>query len=178
MCARRTAHSRVEADGFRERLKLTSEQKRWRCTECGSKPLQDNGVRVTPDASPASSSTVTVTLRDATGEDRIEVTGESFHRSTHLQIHGSKVGHERCQVVLLRDADNTHDENAIEVKVIEQGGIAGRQLGFVNAADAREIAERLDNWGGAVVCNASLFRNDPAHVWSVELEVDLAELGI
>jgi hypothetical protein len=68
--------------------------------------------------------------------------------------------------------------NAIAVKVLEADGTVRRTLGYLSRDDALELAPPLDAEGGAALCNARLHRNDPSHVWSVTLEIDLDELGV
>lgn len=114
---------------------------------------------------------------DIAGTDQLEVVGESFHAHVHHTLFGQSVGEQACRAVLVREPSNPHDANAIGVFVLEQDGAVRRQLGHLDRDTARRYCRSLDALGGAAVCDARLWRNDPSHVWSTEVYVDLDELG-
>lgn len=114
---------------------------------------------------------------DVAGYDDIDVVGESAYRDIHEELYGQAIGKQRCRVALAREPNNPYDTNAIAVMVVETDGSARRTIGYVPREDAAEIAPSLDAAGGVAVCNARLLRNDPGHVWSVTLEVNLDALS-
>jgi hypothetical protein len=117
---------------------------------------------------------------DISGEDRIEVVGESFYRAALREVasgapDGQGESGPRHRATLVPEPSNQYDSNAVKIVVAgQQVGHLSREFASLAAAPLAELT-RIH---GPVEANAEFANFDSEHGLGVVLRLDLAKLDV
>lgn len=114
---------------------------------------------------------------DISGQDQIEVVGESFYRPAleELSVGAARAPGAQLRAALVCDPDNPYDRNAVKVMV------EGLHVGHLPRELAALVAERVSDLtreNGEVNCKAEIRGSDPEFGQGVFLSVDASHLGL
>lgn len=104
---------------------------------------------------------------DVTGDDSMDVVGESFNGPAIDRITGAKAGEYLVDFTLVRDPTNPYDANAVAVV-----GPRNQQVGHLARDDAARFAAGLDAVGGTVSASGRILRRPQHEHWNVVLFVN------
>lgn len=104
---------------------------------------------------------------DARGEEVLATVGASFCRDQIDAVTGGGTGVFELEVLLVRDARNLADPNAVVVESRD-----GRRLAYLDRSDAAAYAPALDHLDADALVGAVASRTSRSHHWVITLRID------